>query len=96
MSDNIIHFGFGDDYQPTIREQASDLAEMALERIDDQHGNALGQLLDQLGAYISDRAAWARLNEAIMNTAAVWSLEAARAAAETVADACERRYQAGC
>ena len=46
MSDNIIRFGFGDDYQPTIREQAPDLAEMALERIDNEHGITLGQLLD--------------------------------------------------
>ena len=89
------HINF-DDFQPSIREQAGDLAEMALERIDDQHGNALVQLLDQLGAYITDRAAWARLNEAIMNVATTWSSDAARAAADLVAETCERRYQAGC
>ena len=96
MSDNIIRFAFGDDYQPTIREQAPDLAELALECVDNVHGVTLGQLLDQLGAYITDRAAWARLNEAIMNVATTWSSDAARAAADLVAETCERRYQAGC
>ena len=96
MSDNIIRFGFGDDYQPTIREQAPDLAEMALERIDNEHGVTLGQLLDQLATYINDRADWAKLTEAIMNTATTRSADAARAAADLVAETCERRYQAGC
>ena len=70
MNDNIH---FSDDYQPSIREQAGDLAEMALERIDNEHGVTLAQLLDQLATYISDRAA-----------------------ADLVAETCERRYQTGC
>ena len=81
---SIEHFG---DYQPSIREQAPDLAQMALERIDDQHGNALLRALDQLGS--SD---WPALRDSIVTIAANWSADAARTAADLVADTCERRY----
>ena len=92
MNENINF----DDFRPFIPQTAPDLAQLALEQADDKHGPTLQRLLEQVGTYLSDCPDWSKLSEAIMNTAAAWSDEAAKLAASLVADACQNRYEPGC
>ena len=58
------------------------LVGQALQHADTEHGSAFLQAIEQLAAYIPDERERGRLQEAAVNIAANWPVDAARAAAE--------------